>query len=184
MKDEFSLLDQIPLGAFAVSPDYAVLYWNLCMEGWTDIPASEAVGVDLRELFPALREPSVSRRLETVLRGGPPVVFSYQLHGNFFPRRQPTTLQRVRQTMASFLPSMGGILFTVEDRTDIAAKSREAGRELARRVAVEKELRETVAEKEMLMRELKHRVKNNLAMVQSLIGLESLPSRTAPPGSA
>lgn len=173
MKGDFSLLDRIPLGAFAVSRDYTVLYWNLCMEGWTDMPASEAVGVDLRELFPAFRHHSVSSRLETVLRGGPPVVFSYQLHGNLFPRRQASMLPRVRQTMASALPAMGGMLFTVEDRTDVAAKSREAGRELARREAVEKELRQAVAEKEMLMRELKHRVKNNLAMVQSLIGLES-----------
>jgi two-component sensor histidine kinase len=173
MKDDYFLLDRIPLGAFVISRDSKVLYWNLCMEGWTDVPASEAVGVGLGELFPAFRDPSVSSRLQTVLDGGPPVVFSYQLHGNLFPRRQATPLPRVRQSMACALPSKGGILFTVEDRTDIAAKSREAEREIAKRKEVEKELRQAVAEKEMLMRELKHRVKNNLAMVQSLIGLES-----------
>jgi two-component sensor histidine kinase len=171
--EDYSLLDRIPLGAFVISSDYRILSWNLCMEGWTDIRGSEAVGRDLRELFPKFRDSAIASRIETVLKGGPPIVLSYQLHGDILPRRQPTLVPRLRQCMASALPSIGGALFSVEDRTDIAARSREARIELTRREAVERELRRAVDEKEMLMRELKHRIKNNLNMVQSLIGLES-----------
>jgi two-component sensor histidine kinase len=173
MSEDFSLLDRIPMGAFVISRDYAILYWNICMEGWTDIRSSEALGRDLRELFPKFRDPAVASRLDTAFGGGPPVVLSYQLHGDIFPRSRPTLVPRARQCTASYLPSVGGVLFSVEDRTDIAAKSREARSEHDRREAVEKELRWAIQEKEMLMRELNHRVKNNLHMVQSLIGLES-----------
>jgi two-component sensor histidine kinase len=173
MKDSFSLLDSIPMGAFVVSREYTVLYWNLCMEEWTELRASEAVGRDLRVLYPKLRDKSISSRLETVFGGGPPVILSYQLHGDLFPTRRSSLVPRVRQCVASAMPGIDGALFTVEDRTDIAAKSREASEELARREAVERELRAAIEERDTLMRELNHRVKNNLHMVQSLIGLES-----------
>jgi len=181
MNEGFPLLDSIPIGAFAISRDFRILAWNPCMEAWTDLPREEAMGRDLRDLFPRFRDGVLQGRLETVLAGGPPVVLSYQLHGDIFPRRQPTLVPRVRQCTASALPGNGGALFAVEDRTDIAAKSREARQELERREAVERDLRKAIAEREMLMRELSHRVKNNLNMVQSLIGLES---STLPEGQA
>lgn len=174
MNDDFSLLDLIPIGALAISPGWEILSWNRCMEAWTDIAPQEALGKDLRSLFPRFGDQTVQSRLHTVFGGGPPVVLSYQLHGDVFPRRQPTLVPRIRQCTASHLPSVGGALFAVEDRTDIAAKSREARQELMRREATENDLRKAVAEKEMLMRELSHRVKNNLHMVQSLVGLEAM----------
>jgi two-component sensor histidine kinase len=181
MTEDFSLLDSVPLGAFVVSGDYRILYWNLCMEGWTDLAPEEAMGQDLRELFPKFKDPAIASRLETVMAGGPPVILSYQLHGDIFPSRQATLVPRARQCAASSLPSIGGLLFSVEDRTDIAAKSREARIEMERREEVERELRKAVEEKDILMRELNHRVKNNLHMVQNLISLES---STLPEGQA
>jgi two-component sensor histidine kinase len=173
MSEDFSLLDRMPMGAFILSREYSIRFWNLCMEGWTYVSAAEALDRDIRDLFPKFRNPAIAARLETVFAGGPPVIFSYQLHGDLFPSRQTTLVPRVRQCVASSLPSIGGALFAVEDRTDIAAKSREAQLELERREAVERELRRAVDEKDMLMRELNHRVKNNLHMVQNLISLES-----------
>ena len=181
MREDFSLLDRMPMGAFVLARDYSILFWNLCMEDWTFIAAAEALESDLRVLFPKFREPSIDARLQTVFAGGPPVVLSYQLHGDIFPSRQTTFVPRVRQCLASYLPSIKGVLFSVEDRTDIAAKSREARFEIERRKTVERELRSAVEQKDMLMRELNHRVKNNLIMVQNLISLES---ETLPEGQA
>ncbi|MFA6507427.1 MAG: sensor histidine kinase [Treponemataceae bacterium] len=45
-------------------------------------------------------------------------------------------------------------------------------REMDRRVALEGELRRNVAEKDILLRELQHRVKNNLNLIKSLIQLQ------------
>ncbi len=177
MSVDLAILDSIPIGVFAVSRGYEILSWNLCMEGWTDVGRAEALGRDLRDLFPGFRDPSISRRLRTVFDGGPPAVFSYQLHGDLLPKRDRGLVPRVRQCTASALPEAGAALFTIEDRTDIAAKSNEARSELARREAVERDLRAAVAEREMLMRELDHRVKNSFNMVLSLVDLElsSLP---------
>jgi two-component sensor histidine kinase len=179
MTEAFALLDRIPIGAFAITSGYKVLFWNLCMEGWTEFAARDAVGKDLRELFPRFRDGAIARRLETVFAGGPPVVFSYQLHGDLISTSRAKLVPRIRQCTASALPrgasfpdAGGGALFAVEDRTDVAAKAREARTELARRERVERDLRRASAEKDMLMRELNHRVKNNLHMVQSLIMLE------------
>ena len=181
MRADLAALDSIPIGAFAVSRGYEILFWNLCMEGWTDIGRGEAMGRDLRDLFPGFRNPAIESRLQTVFDGGPPAVFSYQLHGDLLPKRRPALVPRFRQCTASPLAAAGDALFTVEDRTDIAAKSREVRSELARREAVERDLRATVAEREMLMRELNHRVKNSFNMVLSLIDLElsSLPEGEA-----
>jgi two-component sensor histidine kinase len=173
MSEDFAVLDRIPLGVFVISGSYELLFWNPCMEGWTGIPSSEAVGRDLRELFPGFRDPRISGRIDALFDEGPPVVLSYQLHGDLFPRRRPTIIPRTRQCTASALPSVGGAIFAVEDRTDVAAKSREARAEIERRMAVETELRVAVEKVEMLMLELNHRVKNNLHMVQSLIMLGS-----------
>lgn len=173
MSEDFSLLDRVPIGAFVLDSDCSILFWNLCMESWTYLDKGDVLGKDIRALFPRFGETAIAARLKTVFAGGPPVILSYQLHGDLLPSRQTTLVPRVRQCVASFLPSMGGILFVVEDRTDIAAKSREARFEMERREAVETELRRALEQKDMLMRELNHRVKNNLAMVQNLISLES-----------
>lgn len=51
--------------------------------------------------------------------------------------------------------------------------------EIDRRLAIEEDLRRTLREKEVLAREVHHRVKNNLGVVKSIISLQS--SRSADP---
>ncbi len=53
----------------------------------------------------------------------------------------------------------------------------EVGREIRRRESVEDSLREALAEKELLLRELQHRVKNNLNVMKSLVMLQRSRSR-------
>jgi two-component sensor histidine kinase len=48
----------------------------------------------------------------------------------------------------------------------------EIGREIRRRANVESSLRDALEEKELLLRELQHRVKNNLNVIQSLVMLQ------------
>lgn len=49
---------------------------------------------------------------------------------------------------------------------------RDVEREITRRIATEEALRAALAEKELLLRELNHRVKNNLNVVKSLVQLQ------------
>gem|GEM_PF-2526617 len=61
----------------------------------------------------------------------------------------------------------------VRERTEVLEQvNAELTAEVAGRHKAEEALRNTVLEKEMLLRELQHRVKNNLAIISSLLGLE------------
>lgn len=166
------ILDRLPSGLFAIDQDWRVRIWNATIASWTSLDAEDSIGRDLRLLLPSLAETRYSSRLETLLAGGPPVVFSYELNSEIFAERREGPRARRLRTVATSLPE-GGILFTVEDRTEVAALLREARREVERRKAVEGELRAAIEAKEMLIREVSHRVKNNLAMIVSLIDMES-----------
>jgi two-component sensor histidine kinase len=59
----------------------------------------------------------------------------------------------------------------------LAGYFRDVGREMRRREDVEASLRDALAEKELLVRELHHRVKNNLNVMKSLVQLQQSRSR-------
>lgn len=170
---EAPILERLPVGIFTVERDWNIRIWNRTMADWTGIQPEDAIGRALGAVLPHFSERRYLSRLEDLMEGGPPVVFSYQLHGELFPDRGGRGPRRVRYCTASSLPASSGILFAVEDRTEVVALVREARAEVSRRLAVEEQLRSALAAKEMLIREASHRVKNNLAMVVSLINLDS-----------
>jgi two-component sensor histidine kinase len=166
-----AILERLPVGVFVVDASWTILVWNRTLAEWTGLAAKEALGRDARQVLPKLAEPRNYSRLEPLLEGGPPVVFSYQLHADLLPDAHGRGPRRARYCTASSLPG-GGLLFAVEDRTEVAALVRNARAEVERRRAAEEGLRSALEAKEMLVREASHRVKNNLAMIVSLINLE------------
>lgn len=59
----------------------------------------------------------------------------------------------------------------------IAVMAKALSAEVAERTATEERLRASVAEKELLLREIHHRVKNNLSIVESIISLQADDAR-------
>jgi len=171
---EFSLIDTIPVGLFMISRDFRVVFWNSCFEDWTGIGRDSVLGKDIRTVFPRLREPRYHTRLEKLFEDGMPVVLSYQLNGDLFSSISRDHPDRIHHSTVTLVSGENGplVLFAVEDRTEVAMRTKVARVELLMRYEVEKDLRAALDEKTVLMNELNHRVKNNLNMVRSLIALE------------
>jgi PAS domain S-box-containing protein len=169
---EKAVLDLVPVGLFAIDRGWRIVIWNRSLESWTGQPASEALGQDARRLFPSLAEPKHMARILPLFTGGPPVIFTHELNPELFVNKREGWRERSYRTVASTLQGMRGVLFTVEDWTEQATLLAESRRELAKRIEVEAQLRSALEIKEMLAREASHRVKNNLTMIVSLIGLE------------
>lgn len=173
MKTDFRLFNSMPLGAFVVSRELVVLYWNPCMEDWTGIKSAEIVGTALSDAFPVFLEKRYEARLHSVFDQGTPVLLTYRLHGNLFANRDPSCMERVYHTTVTRLSGDEPCaLFTLEDRTEVSSRIMEARKELERRIETEKLLRSALEEKDVLFKEIHHRVKNNLNSIISLIHLQ------------
>ena len=175
MNDEYALFDHVPLGIIVCSGEQTVRFWNSCMEDWTGISRQEISGKTLPSFFPRLSEARYRKRLDLLLEGGPPTIFSYQLNGCLLPHRDPHRLERVQHITATSFPGKDQerlALLAVEDRSEVSARIRSARLELTKRIQTEETLRKAISEKEFLMRELNHRVKNNLSMILSMISLQ------------
>ncbi len=104
----FALLDHIPLGVCVLDRDLGVRFWNICLAGWTGIDRSEILGRDLSELFPHLREPRYYLRLRGIFEGGPPTIFSSQLHPHLIPAELPDGRLRIQHTVVTPIPATAG----------------------------------------------------------------------------
>lgn len=157
---KFGLFDSIPIGVCIIDSNYNIVFWNKQLEIWTDISSNEAVGKILYEAFPMLNSPKYKTPIKTVLEGGPPVVFSTQLHKNFFPSFLPNNEPRLLHTTVTAYScddnNRYGII-SVEDYTYLSYRIREHKRmrdmalqEVEHRKIIENELRQS----EQKLREL------------------------------
>ncbi len=149
-KDTLGILDHISNGVMIISHDYTVEYWNRVMESWTGILRDEIVGHNLKDLYPHLLKPPYLSRLDSVLDGGAPIIFSAQLHQFIIPAKMSDGQMRIQHTVVHpILKTNQGCsaLFDIKDVTDLtnqlrdyAQANRRAESELAKRVIAEKAL--------------------------------------------
>jgi len=118
----FRFLDMMPVGAFIVNQECLVLHWNSCLERWSGVSKDTILGTSLLEHFPRLKQPQYALRIEGVLKGGPPVVFSSKFHQYLIPCPVGTEkLQTQQTTVTSFHDEEtqeNYALFTIQDVTD------------------------------------------------------------------
>lgn len=96
----FESYNYISSGVFVVDRNSTLLFWNRTIETLSGIKSEEIVGKNLFEIFPHLSKSLFKLRLNSVLQGGPPEVFSALLHKFIIPcmaqdgefRRQNTTM--------------------------------------------------------------------------------------------
>jgi len=117
----FLMLDHVPIGQLVLDRNYTVLFWNRCLEIWTDISRNTIVGTSLFDHFPHLLANKYHARITSVLTNGLPETFSAQLHPHFFAAPLPGNKLRVFQTTIAALPAGDGnyALFSIQDVTSL-----------------------------------------------------------------
>jgi signal transduction histidine kinase len=124
VEQQFGVLDHVPVGVFVLREDFFVLFWNSCLEDWTGIPRSKIVDTNIGVHFPHLNEPKYASRLQNIFEGGPPTIFSSQLHKYIIPAvLLPNEQSRIQHTTVTAVRAPNGsefyALFVIQDVTDL-----------------------------------------------------------------
>lgn len=127
LAEKFGILDRMPVGACVLRSDFTVIFWNSCLEDWTRIPRVKILGASIANYFPHLTQPKYASRLRPIFEGGPPTIFSAQLHKHVIPAPLPDGQLRIQHATVTAIPSSepnterGGFyaLLAVQDVTDL-----------------------------------------------------------------
>jgi diguanylate cyclase (GGDEF)-like protein/PAS domain S-box-containing protein len=164
----FGLLDHLPVGVFILDSEFRILYWNRCMEEWTFLSRPTVAGATLMSLFPHLDAPRYRNRIREIFRGGPPSVFSSQLHRYLIPAPLPGGKLRTQYTVVTGLPTGDPgtchALFAIQDVTSLSeaidgynVMHRELLAEMAERRKAEEQLKKAAADLKRANRALKEK---------------------------
>ncbi|EFI33295.1 diguanylate cyclase with PAS/PAC sensor [Desulfonatronospira thiodismutans ASO3-1] len=164
IQDRFWILNQLPLGIFILDQDMRIQFWNRIMQEWTEHDARTVIGQRLPDMYPELKQPRFEPRIQAVLDGGPPAVFSSHLHGWFIPitnrdgdkRLQNTTIASIRVQESSQWTRLA--LVTIQDVT-----------ELNQRISEHRKVRDQVVEELKKRREIEQRLRREKAFVSKLL---------------
>ena len=148
----FDLLNQVPVGVCIINKNYEVLFWNVQLEFWLNIPASHIEHRKITDFFPKFREIRYAMRIANVFSGGAPEIFSSHLHTSLFLSENTTDKHFVHHTIVtatpSHIPNENNAMITVEDVTELTKRHAEqrhlkeqALLEIDRRTMVEEQLR-------------------------------------------
>ena len=122
----FAALDYVPVGIFVLREDSSVLFWNACLEDWTGIARNTVLGTPIGSHFPHLNSPKYTDRLKTIFKGGPPAVFSSQLHKYLIPSPARNGQMSTHHTTVTPVRAPDGksfyALFSIQDVTDLTSR--------------------------------------------------------------
>ena len=161
-------LNYVTTGVCIIDKEFTIVFWNRRLEEWTRKSSDTAIGQKIWTPFPKLKNDKYRKRIEGVFLGGPPVIFSSQLHPDLFQSRTLTGKRAIQEATVSGFPLENGELHAIFSIEDITALSEKISQYRTMRDIA----RSALEEKEVLLREMHHRIKNNLYMVTSLIDLK------------
>ncbi|PSM49924.1 hybrid sensor histidine kinase/response regulator [Chroococcidiopsis sp. CCALA 051] len=128
-QQKFSILDQVPLGACILRSDLTILFWNSCLEEWTKLSRAEMLGTCIGDRYPHFHQIQYANRLQQIFQGGPPTIFSSQLHKHVIPASLPQGQMRIQHTTVTSLPALEGdefyALLSIQDVTDLTFRVQE-----------------------------------------------------------
>jgi PAS domain S-box-containing protein len=147
-----------------LAPDGTIETWNPAAARLLGYSEPEALGRPCQDLVPDDMREELGRILEKVRSG------THVSHYELVHRRRDETVFVASVTMFAVLDSRGRVSSIGKIMRDITPQK-----------IAEDSLRESLVEKEVLLREIHHRVKNNLQVVSSLLNIqvETEPSEAA-----
>ena len=152
VEEKFGVLDRVPVGVCVLRQDFVVLFWNSCLEEWTQIPKDKILGTNIHAHFPHLHHPKYTTRLKLVFAGSPPAIFSAPIHKYVIPAPLLDGQCRIQESTVTAVPDLFGkgfyALLVIQDVTDLThriqdyrAMRDQALDEVKERQRVEAELR-------------------------------------------
>ncbi|MBF0319658.1 MAG: PAS domain S-box protein [Nitrospirae bacterium] len=168
-------IDHLDIGVAVGDPEGTIIYANSCMNELLRLSHGPIAGRDAREIFPCLRnlyQPENLARLEK---------FSTEITGgqDSIRLKSDTVLNDSGSTAAVTITceDISAASATAGDATgstrELADKNEQLQIELSRRNIIEDRMGTTLKDLNMLLKEVHHRVKNNLQIISSLISLQS-----------
>jgi PAS domain S-box-containing protein len=146
-----SLLDSIPLGICVLQSTYKVVFWNRCLEDWTGVGRDRIEGQSIGDFFPHLSQSRYTSRIDPIFTGGPPAIFSSQLHQHLIPAPIANGRNRIQHTTVTAIPALEGsgfyAMLSLQDVTDMTFRVQEY--RLMRDRAIAK-----AEDRELMMRQL------------------------------
>lgn len=122
------LLDVLPVGGLVLAADLTICFWNQVLEEWTGMSRHDVLGKPVADVLPNLGKSRYVARIKPVFDGGPPVLFSPQLHPHLIPAVRSDGQQRIQQTTVTALvvDNVTHVLFAIQDVTDLVLTARES----------------------------------------------------------
>jgi len=121
VEEYFKITERFPVGICVIDSDFKILFWNRLLEDWTGKRFDDIRLSFLFELYPHLHEMMFYERAEEVLAGGPPAIFTSQLHNQIIPVFLPSGEPRMQTT--TILPFRKGdekvAVIVIEDVTEL-----------------------------------------------------------------
>lgn len=165
------VLDQSPHGVVVLDGSGRIETWSAQMVTWSGLEAAEVTGLAIARVFPEFERPRYRLRLETLADQGTPVVFHGTVNRGLLRMRSGSfSLPHYRVTCRR-CDATGGIVLWIENETLLQETIGYLREEIAARRHAEEELRGALDSRDILYRELQHRVKNSLSLISSLVSL-------------